>query len=308
MSSSQQRDHGTEGQGAVTGPEAVPGRGSPIPHVDGVEHRWVEVDGLRMHYAEAGAGNALVLLHGWPQHWWCWRHLIGPLAEHHRVICPDFRGMGWTEGSEGGYSWHGMARDVTDLLDQLRVGEFSLIGHDWGLVIGYRACFNWPDRIRQFVALGGIHPWVLDGAQIRLITAPWHIYVIALLGELAAGRMGITERCLRVWRHAGEFTPEEIETYMSVMRQPKSTNATTHFDRNVVLHELPHLALHYRHLRVRMPTLHLNGDHDPLLPSVPASYRKYADDMQLESIPDCGHFVAEERPEWLLERLERFLI
>ena len=56
-----------------------------------------------------------------------------------------------------------------------------------------------------------------------------------------------------------------------------------------------------------VPTLHLNGEHDPLLPGVPSSYRKYADDMQLELVPDCGHFVAEEQPAWLLDRLERFL-
>jgi pimeloyl-ACP methyl ester carboxylesterase len=279
----------------------------PMPHVEGVEHRWVEVDGIQVHYAEAGQGDPLVLLHGWPQHWWSWRYLIGPLSERYRVICPDFPGMGWSEGSKHGYSWHGLARDLVDLLDRAGVGDFRLVGHDWGVGIGYRTCFNWPDRVRQFVPLSGVHLWSQDGASPRLWIAPWHVYVIAALGDLASQRMGLTERCLRVWRHVGEFTPEEIETYMTVMRQPKCADATKRFDRNVVLHELPHFFKHYRHIRSRVPTLHLNGDHDPIIPGVPASYRKYADAMELELVPDCGHFIAEERPEWLLERLGRFL-
>jgi pimeloyl-ACP methyl ester carboxylesterase len=285
----------------------VPSSDPPLPELAGVEHHWVEVDGLRMHYAEAGEGEPLVLLHGWPQHWWCWRHLIGPLAESHRVICPDLRGMGWSEGSERGYSWHGMARDIRDLLDRIGVRELALVGHDWGLVVGYRMCFNWPDRVRRFVALGGIHLWALDGVRRSLWTAPWHIYLIAALGDLAAYRMGITERCLRAWRHAGEFSAAEVATYMDVMSQPKCANATRRFDRNVVLHEVPHYARHYRNIRQRVPTLHLNGHHDPLTQGLPASYRKYADDMVLELVPDCGHFIAEERPDWLLERATTFL-
>src|SRR5436190_1165355 len=198
---------------AMTGsPAEAAGTHPAMPHVDGVEHGWADVDGLRIHYAQAGEGEPLVLLHGWPQHWWCWRHVIEPLSKRYRVICPDLRGMGWSEGSKHGYSWHGMARDVIDLLDEIGVSDFRLIGRDWGLVIGYRAVFNWPDRIRQFVALSGIHLWSLDGAPIRLFTAPWHVYLIALLGGLASQRMGITERCPHACRHAGEFTPREVQT------------------------------------------------------------------------------------------------
>jgi pimeloyl-ACP methyl ester carboxylesterase len=278
-----------------------------VPGVD-VAHRWVTVDGLRLHYAEAGEGDPIVLLHGWPQHWWCWRHVIGPLAERHRVICPDWRGMGWSQGGDGGYTWHGMARDLIDLLDQIGAGDFQLIGHDWGLVIGYRAVFSWPERIRRFVALGGVHLWAADGGRaVRLALAAWHVYLIGLLGDPALSRLGLTERCLRTWRHNGEFTDDERETYMSVMRSPASRHATIAFDRNVALRELPHYALHYRHIRNRVPTLHINGEQDPLIPSLPGSYRKYADDMTLETIADCGHFIAEEQPEWLLNRLDDFL-
>src|SRR3712207_8699698 len=68
-----------------------------LPGVAGVEHRYENVNGIRMHYAEAGEGEPVVLQHGWPQHWWMWRDYIGPLAERFRVICPDLRGHGWSD-------------------------------------------------------------------------------------------------------------------------------------------------------------------------------------------------------------------
>jgi pimeloyl-ACP methyl ester carboxylesterase len=274
-----------------------------MPEVAGVRHEYRQIDGLRIHYAEAGDGDPLILLHGWPQHWWAWRELITPLSERYRVICPDVRGMGWSEGSGGGYTWERLARDVIELMDQLGIQRARLIGHDWGLVTGYRACFNWPDRFEHFTALGGIHLWSLDGGPLRLWLAPWHIYLIALLGRTATTRLGITERCLHAWRHTGRFTPEETELYMRNMRRTDAETATVRFDRNVVLRELPHFARHYRAIRQRVPTLHLNGEHDPLTIGVPETYRDYADDMRLELVPDCGHFIAEERPDWLLERL-----
>src|SRR4051812_3665843 len=82
-----------------------------MPHVAGVEHSFHEVDGVRLQVAQAGDGPPLVLLHGWPQHWWSWRHLIGPLAERYRVICPDIRGMGWSDATRTGYDLPRLTRD-----------------------------------------------------------------------------------------------------------------------------------------------------------------------------------------------------
>ena len=75
----------------------------PQPNVPGVQHSFVDAGGLRTHVAEAGEGEPLVMLHGWPQHWYVWRHVIPRLAETYRVICPDLRGLGWTEAPADGY-------------------------------------------------------------------------------------------------------------------------------------------------------------------------------------------------------------
>jgi pimeloyl-ACP methyl ester carboxylesterase len=281
-----------------------------MPHVDGVEHRVVVVDGLRLHYAEAGAGDPLVLLHGWPQHWWCWRDTIGPLAARYRVICPDTRGQGWSEGSATGYRGyrlHRLAADLAGLLDALGIERVRLVGHDWGAAIGYRACLNWPERFERYVALAGVTPWAASGAPLLLWLRPWHIYALAVLGPRATTRLGLPEHALRAWRHVGRFTPDETQTYLGPLRRPASAGATHAYYRSVVFHEIPHFLRHYRSIRLHVPTLHLNGEQDPLTRGVSDSYRRYAEHMQLELIPGCGHFMPEERPAWLLERLLPFL-
>src|ERR671920_2593429 len=102
-----------------------------LPQLEGVDHYFVELPGLRMHVAEAGRGDPVLLLHGFPQHWWEWRKVIPALAEHYRVICPDLRGMGWTEAPATGYSVWDLTADLLALLDDLGLdGGVRLAGHD----------------------------------------------------------------------------------------------------------------------------------------------------------------------------------
>src|SRR5262249_13269052 len=140
---------------------------------------------------------------------------------------------------------------------------------------------------------------------LRLWLAPWHVYAIALLGDPATHRL--TARCLRAWRHHGQFSEQEIETYVAATHTAHGLQTTRAFDRNIVRREVPHFAVHAGHLRLRVPTLLLNGAHDPLTRGLPHSYKDHADDCRLELIGDCGHFIAEEQPDALLRRLGDFL-
>ena len=131
-----------------------------LPHLDGVRHRFVGANGITFHVAEAGAGDDVVLLlHGWPQHWYEWRHLIAPLAERHRVLALDLRGFGWSDAPPRGYAKEEMATDVLAVVDALGIERLKLIGHDWGGWIGFLACLRAPERFERFLALGVVHPW-----------------------------------------------------------------------------------------------------------------------------------------------------
>jgi pimeloyl-ACP methyl ester carboxylesterase len=280
----------------------------PMPHVDGVEHRYATVDGVRLHYAEAGEGEPLVLLHGWPQHWWAWRELLGPLSQRYRVIAPDIRGIGWSDAPRDDYRFTRFADDLFGLLDALGIERTRLVGHDWGTGAGYMACLARPGRIERFVASGAPHIWSADGAPARLYARPWHLYVNASpLGELATKRLGVPGRCLREWRHSGSFTPEEVEIYTSPLRRPGSARATRLRYRTFLVGELATFVRRRGEMRLRTPTLHLNGADDPLTIGTPGSWRRYADDMRYETVADCGHFLAEEQPQEVLDRITEFL-
>jgi pimeloyl-ACP methyl ester carboxylesterase len=288
--------------------QSTPVASPQMPVVEGVEHHYALIDGVRIHYATAGEGPPLVLLHGWPQHWWSWRRLIGPLAASHRVICPDIRGMGWSDTPRRGYSRSRLVMDLLGLMDALSMEQVSLIGHDWGLLVGYETCFTQPQRIRRFVAMGGIHPWTARGLPPTLAARVWQIYALASpLGAPATLRLGLPERCLQAWRYRGTFTPGELETYLGGLRSTIRAIATHQRYRALVLADIPHYALSFRGLRLRVPTLHLNGEYDPLTKGTPDSYRRFADEMRLEIIPDCGHFLAEERPDVVAARILEFL-
>jgi pimeloyl-ACP methyl ester carboxylesterase len=276
------------------------------PHVEGVRHCFVSVRGAQLHYVEAGRGEPLVMLHGWPQHWWSFRKIILPLSRHYRVICPDIRGLGWSESSARGYGFIELAADLLSLLDALGLGQVRLVGHDWGAGIGYTTCLQWPARVRQFVALGAVTPWTADGVPAALYRRVWHIWTLALFGRLALNALSLPARALRSWRHAGRFTPDELAVYLAPLRRPDAQRATARYYRNLVLHELPYFFRHFRTQRLCTPTLHLNGEHDPLTIGVPDSYQRYADDMRLELIPGAGHFLPEEQPELLVARMRSF--
>jgi pimeloyl-ACP methyl ester carboxylesterase len=278
----------------------------PLPHVEGVEHHFAEIRGNRIHYAEAGSGPPLVLQHGWPQHWWSWRHVIAPLAEHYRVICPDIRGMGWSRGGHGPFGWDDLSDDLIALFDALDLERVRLVGHDWGLLAGYRTAVRRPERLVRFAALSGIHPWQKSETTWRSWAAPIHIWAIAALGPAGVTRLGLGEWALRRWRHRGVFSEDETAIYMGPLRRPAAVGATVRFDRNVPL-ELRRGLHEYRTWRNRVPTLHVNGSEDPLTPEHPLGFEPYADDMRLQVIPGCGHFIAEEAPDTLVELLLDFM-
>lgn len=282
----------------------------PQPHVLGVEHRYVTVRGVRLHYAEAGAGEPLVLQHGWPQHWYSWRELIGPLAERYRVICPDLRGFGWSDAPRGGYEKPQLTQDLIGLLDALGLDRVRLVGHDWGGFIGFLACLGHPERISHFMPLSIPHLWPPEGPpDPRRLAQAWYQVVIASpgVGPLAVGRLGFGRRILEQARTIGRFTESELDLYEEALQRPASLHASTQLYRTFLLHELrPFVQGHFRTKRLHTPTRLLIGERDPIGKGVDRTFERYADDMTLEWVPGAGHFLPEETPELVLERALAF--
>ncbi|GFZ04581.1 alpha/beta-Hydrolases superfamily protein [Actinidia rufa] len=130
--------------------------------MDKIQHRTIFVNGINMHVAEAGAGPAVLFLHGFPELWYSWRHQMLSLSSRgYRAIAPDLRGYGDTDAppSAASYSAVHIVGDLVALLDALGLDRIFLVGHDWGAVIAWYLCLLRPDRIRALVNMSVVfHP------------------------------------------------------------------------------------------------------------------------------------------------------
>lgn len=278
-----------------------------LPSVPGVDHEIVETSRLSMHVARAGEeGPPLVLLHGWPQHWYAWRHVIPRFAERYRVICPDLRGLGWTEAPAGDYGDENLASDVLALLDALELRRVFLIGHDWGLQAGIRLCLREPDRVERFVALNDVHPW--SRPSLRDALDVWRFWYIVLLAAPAAGgwllrnRPGFVRLLIRSWSERNVWTKQELDSFALRLSEPSRARASVQYYRTL-LRELPVVAGRYRDRTLHTPTLLLFGADDGVVrPHQLHGYEEHAEDMRVELIPGVGHFTAEEAPDLVVDR------
>ncbi|HUS23457.1 MAG TPA: alpha/beta hydrolase [Candidatus Binatia bacterium] len=283
-----------------------------LPEIPGVTHRFIEVNGLRVHLAEAGQGEPLVLLHGWPQHWWMWRRVIPGLAKHYRVICPDLRGFGWSEAPALGYDKENLASDLLALLDALQLPRVRLMAHDWGGWVGFLACIRAPERFHRYVALNIPHPFQhRNPRRLKDLARFWYQAYIALpfIGTRSVGsRGGIAETILRRAYVKRKLTDEEVETFAAVLRVPERARASTALYRTFLLRELPALQRgRYRKARLETPALLLFGRRDAAIPvSMLGGHEDNAADLRVELVDDAGHFVAEESPEIVARRALEF--
>lgn len=274
----------------------------PMPPLEGVTHRYVRVGDIDVHVAEAGHGDPLVLLHGWPQHWWVWRHVVPRLAGAYRLVMPDLRGHGWTGAPATGYDKEQLALDLLGLLEAMDLPEVGLVGHDWGGWVGFLACLRAPQRFRGFVPLGITHPFQQPDRRLLQLWRGTYQVVLGtpLLGAALLRRTPAVETVIRLGATLqSAITDQDVELYAQVLREPARARASSRLYRTFVLAEAPAvLRGAYRDRRLTVPTRLVGGADDPVItPALLAGWEDVADDMGVELLRGCGHFVPEERPD-----------
>jgi pimeloyl-ACP methyl ester carboxylesterase len=280
------------------------------PRIEGVEHRFVDAGGLRAHVAEAGDGDPVLLLHGWPQHHYMWHQVIPRLAPHYRLIAPDLRGFGWTEAPGHGYDGETFARDQIALLDALGIERVRLVGHDWGGWTSILLGLNFPQRIERMVALDTPHPW--QRPRLSLLPELWRTWyavanAIPGLGPWLHRRTDYVAGILRRGCAGSPFSEDELAAYADSFREPDRARAAS------ALYRYYHRAFgqvwrgKWRDRRLAVPTLLMFGGRDLYVtPKLAQDYESHADDMRLEIVLDANHFLVDEQPELVSKRALQF--
>ena len=288
--------------GSASGPEHRFG----VPELPGVTHRFVTVSsGLRMHVAEAGDRDApaILLLHGFPQHWWEWRKIIPPLAEHYRIIAPDLRGAGWTDAPAKGYSVDQILADVLELLEVLGPGRVGLVAHDFSVFVGFRLCYDYPDRVAGFLCLGP-HPYLRFKPQMLAgLPQLWFQPVVATagLGPWALRTHRLPRYLLAGFTVAPEaITDEDMAVFIGRLQAEGHPEAGSALYRNLILPEMGRFLASgsYRKRRLRVPTVALMGGADPGVgPGMLDVHGDQADDLVGHLVEGAAHFLADDRPD-----------
>ena len=283
------------------------------PELEGVEHRYVDVRGARLHVADSGgSGPPVLLLHGWPQHWWTWHEVITLLAPDFRVLALDLRGFGWSEATPRGYEKEQLAEDVVGVLDALDLDSVFLAGHDWGGVVGFIVCVEHPERVRKFVPMNTGHLWPRTGVMGVLKTLPGFAYQGLLASPGIGHRVGASPKVLgaisKKISTRSDVVMAEVERFSPRFSEPARARAAQQVYRTFLMHDYPSWVRgRFADKRLTTPTLWLNGEEDPVLSrGAVESVAKHADDVRFEYLPDCGHFPPQERPDLVAEQLRAF--
>ena len=268
-------------------------------------HRYADLGDVRLHYIEAGEGPLVLLLHGFPQFWYEWRHQIPALVEAgFRVVAPDMRGYNLSDKPPGvqAYRVELLARDVERLI--LACGERTavVVGHDWGAVAAWIAAMRHPGRVERLAILNVPHPArSLDGlSKPRQLLRSSYIFFFQIprLPEevIRAGDFALLRSVFRSDPVQPEaFTAEDIERYIEAIAQPGALTASLNYYRALLRYPGETRALLKR---VEAPVLVIWGERDRFLS------RRLAEPPRLwvpnlirvKRLPDASHWVAEDRP------------
>ena len=276
-----------------------------LPQLPGVRHLLVDLStGLRMHVAESGPVDApaVLLLHGFPQHWWEWRKVIPPLAERYRVVAPDLRGAGWTGAPARGYSAQDVVADVLALLDELGLDRVGLVAHDFSALVGFRLCFDHPERVAAFLCLGP-HPYLrLRPHMLGGVPQLWFQPLVATpgLGSWALGTTWLVRHLLQgSAARADSITDEDLAVFTYRLHERGRPRAGSALYRNLVLPEMGRFfSAGYRRRRLTVPTVALVGGEDAGgRPGMLDVHGDPADDLVGHVVDGAGHFLADDRPD-----------
>ena len=274
-----------------------------------IRQRRIDVGGVRLHVAEAGSGPLVVLLHGFPEFWYAWRHQLAGLAGDCHAVAPDTRGIGGSDRPAGlaAYRIERLVEDVAGLIAALGQRRAVLVGHDWGGFIAWETAIRHPELVQRLAIVNCAHPGIFQQlCQAGGAQAAASRYMLAFRsarGEELLERddfAGFRANILAPGLAAGHLTAADAAAYLEAWRMPGALTAGLNYYRANRTgppsgDDAPPRAL--AQTIVRVPTLVLWGERDPYF--VPENLERLPEvvpDLTVRRFPDCDHWLVHQRP------------
>ena len=289
-------------------------------HPDDFAHRYIQINGIRMHYAQAGTGEQpIIFLHGFPECWWSWRHQLAlfrsDLGARFTAIAPDLRGYNETDRPAWGYELDVLVNDVVSLIRELGHTRAIIVGHDWGGIIAWSLAIAYPHRVERLIAMNTPHP-ARFAEELRHNWRQWlrswyaAFFQLPFLPEavLRAHDYALIEWIFRGTAVDKEcFTDADIRIFKSAIARPGALTAALNYYRMLV-REGDRGMFSGTGMKVHVPTLMIWGEEEAAMgKELTYGTERFVPDLRILYIPRCSHWVQQEFPAEVNSAMLEFL-
>jgi epoxide hydrolase 4 len=283
------------------------------------KHDFVEANGIRFHYVTAGEGPLVLLLHGFPQFWYAWRHQIPALAERFKVVVPDLRGYGDTEKPPrvADYRTGILAADVAGLVNAFGCEKAHIVGHDWGGGVAWTTALEHAAVVDKLAVLNCPHPIAFAKAlrsNPRQLGRSWYVFFFQLpvIPELVF-RLSPERVIERMFRRMAirpdTFSDEDLRQFKEALEKPRALTSAINYYRATFRNFSAIRELERSRKAIGSPTLLIWAENDVAL-GKELTYGMeplFTGPFRIHYVPNCSHWVNEEQPELVNRLLIEFL-
>ncbi|PZD71786.1 Soluble epoxide hydrolase [Acaryochloris thomasi RCC1774] len=279
-----------------------------------LEHRFIVSNGVKLHYVTQGKGPLMLMLHGFPECWYSWRHQIPAFAQEYKVVALDLRGYNESEkpADVNAYRMPELIKDVRDVIEGLGYDDCILVGHDWGGFIAWCFAYAHPEMLQKLIVMNLPHPAKFAEAlrnNPRQMLRSWYIsfFQVPMLPELmlrANDYDAIASAFADRATNKNAFTPEDLAVFKDAAARRGALTAMINYYRS---NTRTFTSQDWDVLEV--PTLLLWGEDDFALgKELTYGTEAYVRDLQLHYLSHCSHWIQQEQPDLVNQYMRGFLI
>jgi pimeloyl-ACP methyl ester carboxylesterase len=274
-------------------------------------HHMASVNDIQIHYVIGGHGDPVVLLHGWPETWYAWHKVMPALAKNYTVIAPDLRGLGDSSKPLTGYDGKTLAEDIHQLVAKLGFKTIFLVGHDIGTQVAYSYAAAHPTEVKRLAVMELTIPGFAPAGRMPLWWVIFH-QTPDIPEALVQGKemMYLSWFFHNLAYNPAAITQPDINEYVSHYSAPGGVRAGFEhyraFPQDAIQNQ------NYSKTKLTMPVLALGGGYIPTfggnitMPTVIYGMKILAQNVQGVTVPNSGHFIPEERPDFVIKLLINF--
>ena len=280
-----------------------------------LEHGFVKSNGINLHYVSQGTGKLMLMLHGFPEFWYSWRHQIAEFATDYRVVAIDMRGFNDSDKPEAvsAYKMPELVADVQGVINGLGYEDCILVTHDWGGAIGWNFAYEHPQMVEKLIVMNLPHPAkFIEGIKTwSQLQKSWYIFFfqLPLLPELifqANDYQAIASAFMDMEIDKSAFTTEDLSAYKTAVAKPGALTAMINYYRANFQIPPDNMTPDYGVLDI--PALLIWGEEDVYLgKELTYGTDKYVSNLEIKYIPNCSHWVQQEQPKLVNQYMRNFL-